>query len=190
VGVSFLFAKRAIVVGPIAWVLLLGSLPAWSATIDISATINIPENQTMLLGHTLTNKEPSSYLFGNFTGLTFTQTNNDPDDKVTNVTIAANMCSGAFVSAGNSCTFAFRITTADTSGVNDMDVGIWAVTAQIQAQWFDITINNFRTDTFNFNDTVNVTDPVPEPATWAMMLLGFAVLGFLAHRRRRQTKLA
>jgi hypothetical protein len=31
---------------------------------------------------------------------------------------------------------------------------------------------------------------VPEPSTWAMMLLGFAVLGFAAHRRRRQTKLA
>jgi len=31
---------------------------------------------------------------------------------------------------------------------------------------------------------------VPEPSTWAMMLLGFAVLGFLAHRRRRETKLA
>jgi hypothetical protein len=31
---------------------------------------------------------------------------------------------------------------------------------------------------------------VPEPSTWAMMLLGFAVLGFLAHRRRREAKLA
>jgi PEP-CTERM motif-containing protein len=188
VGVSFLFAKRAIVMGlPIAWILLLGSLPARSATIDISATVDIPENTTMLIGHTLTNREPSSYLFGNFTGLAFAQTNNDLDDKVTNVTIAANMCSGAFVLSGNSCTFAFRITTADTSGVNDRDVGQWAVTAQVQAQWFDITINNFRTDTFNINDTVNVTDPVPEPSTWAMMLIGFAGLGFAAHWRRRKS---
>jgi uncharacterized membrane protein len=28
---------------------------------------------------------------------------------------------------------------------------------------------------------------VPEPSTWAMMLLGFAGLGFLAHRRRQKT---
>jgi len=28
---------------------------------------------------------------------------------------------------------------------------------------------------------------VPEPSTWAMMLLGFAGLGFLAHRRSRKT---
>jgi hypothetical protein len=31
-----------------------------------------------------------------------------------------------------------------------------------------------------------VTPAVPEPATWAMMLLGFAGVGFLAYRRRNQ----
>jgi uncharacterized membrane protein len=30
-----------------------------------------------------------------------------------------------------------------------------------------------------------LADPVPEPSTWAMMLLGFAGLGWLAHLRRR-----
>src|SRR5436305_630623 len=109
-GRLFLLAPRAIVI-PIASVLLLGSVPARSATIiNISAAINIPENTTANLGHTLTNKEPSSYLFGNFTGLNFTPINNDPDDKVTDVTITANACSGNFVLAGKSCTFAFHIT--------------------------------------------------------------------------------
>jgi hypothetical protein len=36
----------------------------------------------------------------------------------------------------------------------------------------------------------DLTTGVPEPSTWAMMLLGFAGLGFLAHRRGRETKLA
>ncbi len=27
--------------------------------------------------------------------------------------------------------------------------------------------------------------PVPEPSTWAMMILGFAGVGFLAYRRKR-----
>jgi len=32
-------------------------------------------------------------------------------------------------------------------------------------------------------DTVSVTDGVPEPSTWAMMILGFAGIGFMAYRR-------
>jgi hypothetical protein len=28
---------------------------------------------------------------------------------------------------------------------------------------------------------------VPEPSTWAMMMLGFAAIGFMAYRRRNQT---
>jgi hypothetical protein len=36
------------------------------------------------------------------------------------------------------------------------------------------------------NVNVIVTDePIPEPSTWAMMLLGFAGLGFAVYRRTR-----
>jgi len=31
--------------------------------------------------------------------------------------------------------------------------------------------------------------PVPEPSTWAMMILGFAGVGFIAYRRRKTTVL-
>lgn len=34
---------------------------------------------------------------------------------------------------------------------------------------------------------VNFTTAVPEPSTWAMMMLGFAGLGFLTYRRRQLT---
>ena len=37
--------------------------------------------------------------------------------------------------------------------------------------------------TFAFSGAINVS--VPEPATWAMMLIGFAGIGFVAYRRRR-----
>ena len=40
------------------------------------------------------------------------------------------------------------------------------------------------------SESVTVGSSVPEPGTWALMLLGFAGLGFFAHRRRRQSKLA
>lgn len=41
--------------------------------------------------------------------------------------------------------------------------------------------------TFTTHDTAfefAFTSPVPEPSTWAMMILGFAGMGFLAYRRR------
>ena len=34
------------------------------------------------------------------------------------------------------------------------------------------------------------TTPVPEPSTWAMMLAGFAGLGFAAYRSSRKTQAA
>jgi PEP-CTERM motif len=40
-------------------------------------------------------------------------------------------------------------------------------------------------------DGFSVTNAVPEPSTWAMMILGFAGLGFMAYRRKNnQTKMA
>ena len=36
-----------------------------------------------------------------------------------------------------------------------------------------------------YSGTINVAPPVPEPATWAMMLLGFGAIGFAMRRRRR-----
>ncbi len=37
--------------------------------------------------------------------------------------------------------------------------------------------------------TINVTGGVPEPSTWAMMLLGFAGLGYAGYRRLRRARL-
>jgi len=37
--------------------------------------------------------------------------------------------------------------------------------------------------------TADFTAGVPEPSTWAMMILGFAGVGFMAYRRRSQASL-
>jgi PEP-CTERM motif-containing protein len=37
--------------------------------------------------------------------------------------------------------------------------------------------------------TVTVTDGVPEPSTWAMLILGFAGIGFVAYRRKSRPAL-
>jgi hypothetical protein len=44
---------------------------------------------------------------------------------------------------------------------------------------------------YNFNAGLvtgfNAVAAVPEPSTWAMMVLGFAGVGFMTHRRRSQS---
>jgi hypothetical protein len=35
-------------------------------------------------------------------------------------------------------------------------------------------------------DDISVAAAVPEPSTWAMMLLGFAAIGFVAYRRNHR----
>jgi hypothetical protein len=42
---------------------------------------------------------------------------------------------------------------------------------------------------FSGSGTFNIS-AVPEPSTWAMMILGFAGIGFLAHRRAQKARLA
>ena len=38
-------------------------------------------------------------------------------------------------------------------------------------------------------DFLDVTGAVPEPSTWAMLLLGFAGIGFMAYRRKSKPAL-
>jgi hypothetical protein len=40
---------------------------------------------------------------------------------------------------------------------------------------------------FKFSPLVGAPTPTPEPSTWAMMLLGFAGLGFAGYRTSRRT---
>jgi hypothetical protein len=47
-----------------------------------------------------------------------------------------------------------------------------------------------RKDVDPLTATITMSSAVPEPSTWAMMVLGFAGLGFLAYRRRRSDALA
>jgi hypothetical protein len=46
--------------------------------------------------------------------------------------------------------------------------------------------NNLNVAIDNIDYTLTNVGPVPEPSTWAMMLLGFAGVGFVAYRRARK----
>jgi hypothetical protein len=57
---------------------------------------------------------------------------------------------------------------------------------------FTSGVSVFGTDNFvNYNDPMvsGTISAVPEPATWAMMLLGFAGVGFMAYRRKSKPAL-
>ncbi|OKO86837.1 hypothetical protein AC630_01970 [Bradyrhizobium sp. AS23.2] len=55
------------------------------------------------------------------------------------------------------------------------------VFANVLADGPSWTSVNYRDATFS----ATITSPVPEPSTWAMMLLGFSGLGFMTYRRKR-----
>ena len=48
---------------------------------------------------------------------------------------------------------------------------------------------NIHTTNFGGGEIRGFLHAVPEPSTWAMMILGFAGLGFRAYRRKNKTKL-
>jgi hypothetical protein len=50
-----------------------------------------------------------------------------------------------------------------------------------QLQFFAATLDRPLLDTSSFGGTFTVT-AVPEPSTWAMMLIGFAGIGFIRYR--------
>jgi len=57
-------------------------------------------------------------------------------------------------------------------------------------QGFSLEGSNGSVSTYDFNGKIdllatNYIGPIPEPSTWAMLLIGFAGLGFMGYRRRK-----
>ena len=72
---------------------------------------------------------------------------------------------------GNSNSYAFFGATSDTA------FSSFTLTADVSYPGID---------NFAFGNTVSA---VPEPSTWAMMILGFAGIGFMAYRRKSKPAL-
>jgi hypothetical protein len=60
------------------------------------------------------------------------------------------------------------------------------------ANWADAAVNGLNACGFctvDFSVPITSVGGVPEPSTWAMMLLGFVGLGFMAYRRKAKPAL-
>jgi PEP-CTERM motif len=61
-------------------------------------------------------------------------------------------------------------------------------TLNTQYSYDNSTLFQYGTDNLTLlTTTVTLTNGVPEPSTWVMMILGFAGIGFMTYRRRNQS---
>jgi hypothetical protein len=61
---------------------------------------------------------------------------------------------------------------------------------QLSTGGFTYSFSDSANSALNSNGTITATvAAVPEPSTWAMMVLGFAGVGFIAYRRRKDSTL-
>jgi PEP-CTERM motif len=100
-------------------------------------------------------------------------------------TLTAGDSFGLFKSAGlsfTSPTHDFRTLTFDGVGCLNEGSGVWGC-SNLGALLFKETIS---ASAFNLN-VVKGSDPVPEPATWVMLAMGFVGLGFAGYRASRKS---
>jgi hypothetical protein len=69
------------------------------------------------------------------------------------------------------------------------DLQSWTRDAALEPDWLRVGTDIVGAGTFNATFSLSGA-VIPEPSTWAMMLLGFAGLGFAGYRRARQASAA
>ena len=105
----------------------------------------------------------------------------------TSNTIAnASVVLSTYYSASNALFGGTQLRSASFSDIGTF-AGVNPLTLSLpysQTVRYDIT---FGPGAGNFNGTANLTTSVPEPAAWALMVMGFAGLGYAVRRRPKVT---
>jgi hypothetical protein len=139
----------------------LGSL-TWVNKASTNGDSNFNVRYTFTLNFGDPNLPPDSQQFN----LTITQPTNPPGDNVFHLDDAL-LASLGFTSGG--------ITVSDIH---------FRLGAGSDGTYNGSTWMNEEGDTSTLLITADIAAAVPEPSTWAMMILGFAGVGFMAYRRR------
>jgi hypothetical protein len=82
-----------------------------------------------------------------------------------------------------------------TSGTGPFvgDLQAWTRDGMLDPDWLRIgtdIVGGTQAPTFNMAFSITGVNAVPESSTWAMMILGFAGIGFMAYRRSRKNTMA
>lgn len=144
--------------------LLIGSL-TWVNNTSYSSDQNFNVNYTFTLHFSSPNSATDSQVFS----LNITQPSNPSGDNVFNISNSTLQGLGPF-NLGGITISDLHFALASSSG-NSYNGSRWS---------------NNENHTSTLNIYADFTAAVPEPSTWAMMILGFAGVGFLAYRRRNQ----
>jgi hypothetical protein len=78
-----------------------------------------------------------------------------------------------------------NISANEVQSSNGLTLGL--ATGGLGYNLFGVNNSNFANGTITVGAATPHVAAVPEPSTWAMLILGFAGLGFMAYRRRNQS---
>jgi hypothetical protein len=162
VGGATTATAASVIVGPVPAVLTPPSSSVFGAVLtgspSTSTAINDVFTFTILGGPALTDAQVSTILLNDTQNVNFSSILLDS-------------------------TFAFTKTSSDPNPET------WALLNPVTLGTGTHTISVLGTllgETGSYSGTINVqVAPVPEPGTWAMMLLGFGAIGLMIRRRRR-----
>jgi PEP-CTERM motif len=100
---------------------------------------------------------------------------------------------GIFANVNLGTSFTLNTTTGSlTQTINSYDTstfGFFGITSSTPFNAATFTSQNDGISTFNIPEIEFQAAAVPEPSTWAMMILGFAGIGFMAYRRKSKPAL-
>jgi hypothetical protein len=159
--------------------------------VDFSSPSNPTPSNPMLFVNGSTNGGDSFYLYSNPLGTTGLQTYSF------SATVIDICCNPTFTSPNNPSTILFQIST-DNFTTNIQEIAFVTSPPADAGVVHDVTGSFTTTGPFSFRiadaanlasgndfaiDDLNIS-PVPEASTWAMMILGFLGVGFMAYRRK------
>jgi hypothetical protein len=179
VGCSYSSAlKAATLVGPTTGASGIDGLSVDSVTYDVTF-VNDSYN------HVFAVNQPT--FFGNTNGANDAQAALDSSLNTLNVTGLVGQTTSSFYENLNlvvptSVPSGLTTTVACLAVAGACGTGSWGI-SQVNPVDPSVTYENLDYAVFN------VASAVPEPSTWAMMILGFAGIGFMAYRRKSRPTL-